>query len=277
MRQVLQHHDPSIDLSLVAPVYEEEDNLEPLFEMVSKGLETSKLRWELVLVDDGSSDDSWNRIVRLGDTDPRVRGVRFRENRGQSAAMATGIAAAHGTLIATLDADLQNDPADLPRMVSELQRREVDVIVGYRAKRKDDAIRRLSSKLANRVRNGLTGDTIRDTGCSLKVFTRAAAASIPWFDGMHRFLPTVLRYQGFEVDEVPVDHHPRQFGLSKYGVWNRAFRAGRDLFAIRWMKARMLTVSVAETNDPRTKTIAPQASANRPEGTSRPVDRETAR
>lgn len=274
VRDRLAERDTEVDLSLVAPVFQEEDNLEPLYGMVVEGLKNSNLRWELLLVDDGSRDSSWDGIKRLGELDPRVRGLRFGANRGQSAAMASGMAAAHGRLIATLDADLQNDPKDLPSMITELERVGADVIVGFRAKRQDAFVRRWSSKLANRLRNRLTGDTIRDTGCSLKVFTRDAAASIPWFNGIHRFLPTVLRYQGFRVEELAVSHHARRFGESKYGISNRAFRTARDLFAVRWMRSRMLTVGIAEVSDPEVRVLVPRGRANKATDSARVLDHE---
>jgi glycosyltransferase involved in cell wall biosynthesis len=151
---------------------------------------------------------------------------------------------ARGALVATLDADLQNDPADLPRMIERLGAH--DAVVGYRVGRRDDFVRRASSRIANRIRNTLSRDSIRDTGCSLKVFRVEAIRSIPWFEGMHRFLPTLLRYRGFSVLEHPVSHHPRRAGKSKYGVRNRAWRAFRDLLAVRWMRGRMIRRPIRE-------------------------------
>lgn len=230
-----------VELSLVAPVFEEEDNLEPLYQRVVEAFGDGT-DWELVLVDDGSRDRSPERIAALAERDPRVVGVFFAENQGQTAAMATGIQAAAGRLIATLDADLQNDPIDLPAMIARLEGH--DAVVGYRERRQDSWVRLASSRIANGIRNRLSGDSIRDTGCSLKVFRAEAVRPLPYFEGMHRFLPTLLRYHGFSVIEHPVSHHPRVAGKSKYGIRNRALRAFKDLLAVRWMRRRLIRVPI---------------------------------
>jgi glycosyltransferase involved in cell wall biosynthesis len=224
-------------ISLVAPVYNELENLEPLHRRVIEVM-VSFDSWELVLVDDGSQDGSTELIRKLAEQDPRVRPVIFPENRGQTAAIAAGFGAVRGELTATLDADMQNDPVDLAAMYAVLG--EHDSVVGYRVKRNDNFIRRISSKIANGIRNWLSKDDIRDTGCSLKIFRTEAIRTIPMFTGMHRFLPTLLRMHGFSVIEHPVSHHPRTRGESKYGVWNRALPALRDLFAVRWMRSRVI-------------------------------------
>jgi dolichol-phosphate mannosyltransferase len=236
---------PQLTLSLVAPVYDEEANLERLYNKVVEVFGT-QIAWELVLVDDGSCDRSPDLIRDLCSRDPRVRGVFFARNCGQTAAISAGLQVASAELIATLDADLQNDPADLPRMIELLRGGQHDAVVGWRKKRNDTFVRRVSSKIANAVRNSISGDSIRDTGCSLKVFRREAIQAMPLFEGMHRFLPTLLRYHGYSVIETPVDHHPRIAGVSKYGVWNRAFKATKDLFAVRWMRRRRLLLPIRE-------------------------------
>jgi len=232
-----------IELSLIAPVYDEEANVERLHARVVEVFGTH-VTWELLLVDDGSRDRSAEIIRELARRDPRVVGVFFQRNCGQTAATAAGIQLARGRLLATLDADLQNDPRDLPAMI-DLCRRH-DAVVGWRTKRRDTFVRRASSRIANRVRNWISKDSIRDTGCSLKVFRAEAIQALPLFEGMHRFLPTLLRYHGFDVVEHGVEHHPRTAGTSKYGVWNRAFRATKDLFAVRWMRTRLLKLPILE-------------------------------
>lgn len=227
----------SLDLSIVAPVYNEVGNLGLLVDRIRAALGHA-LRIELVLVDDGSKDGSVELIHELMRRDGWVRAVFHRENRGQTAAIASGIRSARAPLVATLDADLQNDPVDLLPMLDALG--DNDAVVGYRVRREDDWLRRWSSRIANALRNWMTGDSIRDTGCSLKVFRRDAILAIPLFEGMHRFLPTLLRMHGFRVVEHPVSHHPRLHGQSKYGVRNRAFRALHDLMAVRWMRSRIL-------------------------------------
>ncbi len=231
-----------VELSLVAPVYDERDNLEPLYQRVLDVF-GERVRWELVLVDDGSRDGSTEVMRALAQRDGRVRCVVFAHNCGQTTAMRIGIHSSRAPLIATLDADMQNDPADLPAMIDKLGRH--DAVVGYRLKRNDNFVRRASSKIANAIRNWLSGDSIRDTGCSLKVFRAHAIREAPLhFEGMHRFMPTLLRYYGFSVLEHPVSHHPRRAGSSKYGVLNRAFRAFRDLLAVRWMRSRIRRVKL---------------------------------
>ena len=236
------------ELSLVAPVFNEQGNLRRLHERVREIFGTVT-DWELVLVDDGSKDGSDQLISQLIAEDPRVVGVFFARNCGQTAAIAAGIHLARGRLIATLDADMQNDPVDLPAMIAKLEGH--DAVVGYRVKRTDTFVRRVSSKFANRVRNWISKDDIRDTGCSLKVFRAPAIQAMPLFEGMHRFLPTLLRYHGFSVLEHPVSHHPRTAGISKYGVGNRAWRAFKDLLAVRWMRGRLIRLPIREVRDGR--------------------------
>jgi len=234
---------PRLGLSLVAPVYDEEDNIQPLYESICEVFE-GRDDWELVLVDDGSRDSSADKIRALARKDPRVVGIFFARNCGQTAAMASGIQLSRGELIATMDSDLQNDPADIPKLIEVLG--DHDAVVGYRQKRNDNFVRRASSKIANGVRNRLSHDQIIDTGCSLKVFRAQAIQAIPLFEGLHRFFPTLLRYHGFSVLEHPVSHRPRIAGASKYGVGNRAFRAFKDLLAVRWMHGRLIRVPIAE-------------------------------
>jgi glycosyltransferase involved in cell wall biosynthesis len=235
-----------IELSLIAPVFNERDNLRKLHARVLEIFD-GKRDFELILVDDGSRDGSTELIAELARSDPRVVGVFFAHNCGQTAATAAGVHLARGRLIATLDADLQNDPGDLPAMLDKLGSH--DAVVGYRIKRHDNFVRRVSSKIANAVRNWISKDDIRDTGCSLKLFRAHAIQAVPLFEGMHRFLPTLLRYHGFSVIEHPVSHHPRTAGISKYGVMNRAWRAFKDLLAVRWMRARLIKLPIREVRD----------------------------
>jgi len=230
-------------LTLVAPVRNEEDNLHALYRRVLEVFD-GKLPFEFVLVDDGSTDGSVAIIRELAARDPRVRGVVFERNCGQTAAMAAGIRAARAPLIATLDADMQNDPGDLPAMIALMPGH--DAVVGFRIKRMDSTVRRWSSRIANRIRNRVTHDSVRDTGCSLKVFRAQAIQSIPLFEGMHRFLPTLLRYHGYDVIEHGVSHHPRTAGTSKYGLRNRAWRASKDLVAVSWMRTRAIRAPIRE-------------------------------
>jgi glycosyltransferase involved in cell wall biosynthesis len=235
--------DPTPDLSLVAPAHDEEPNLRALHRRVCEVFDGGP-RIELILVDDGSTDGTTQRIRELVARDPRVRGIVLAARSGQTAAIAVGIRAARAPLIATLDADLQNDPADLPAMLAALG--DHDAVVGWRTRRHDTLVKRLSSRVANRLRDLLTGDHVRDTGCSLKLFRAEAVRSLALYDGMHRFLPTLLRQRGCSVIEHPVRHAPRTAGRSKYGTLDRATRGFVDLLAVAWMGRRRLRTEERE-------------------------------
>jgi glycosyltransferase involved in cell wall biosynthesis len=235
--------DAPVQLSLVVPAFDEAANLPALHARI---LEVFGARndWELIVVDDGSRDGTAAVLRELALRDPRVTGIVFAMNCGQTSAIAAGIGLARGKLVATLDADLQNDPRDLPGLIAALG--EHDAVVGFRVGRKDGFVKHASSRIANAIRNRLSKDSIRDTGCSLKVFRAEAIRSIPWFEGMHRFLPTLLRQRGFSVVERPVSHHPRLAGESKYGVWNRAGKGLGDLLVVRWMRQRSIRRPIRE-------------------------------
>jgi len=237
-------NEPSrpVDVSIVAPVYNERDNLKPLVDELLAVLRPLGRSFEIVLVDDGSGDGSAEAIGALASEHPEVRGLHFKANRGQTAAFDAGFKAARGAVVVTIDADLQNDPRDIPALLTALS--GYDAAVGFRAERRDTTVRRWSSKFANTVRNRLSGDDIIDTGCSLKAFRSEALSSIKLWNGMHRFLPTLIKIEGGRVVQIPVHHRPRLAGTSKYGVWNRLFRSSADLLAVRWMKSRRLGYEV---------------------------------
>jgi len=235
--------DRTLALSVVAPVYNERENLVPLVDELLRVLRPAGMPFEVLLVDDGSSDGSTQAIEALASAHPEVRGVYLRKNRGQSAAFDAGFKSARGGTVVTIDADLQNDPQDIPRLLEALAGNAA--AVGFRATRRDRLVRRISSKFANAVRNRLSGDDIIDTGCSLKAFRADALADVKLWNGMHRFLPTLIKIEGGSVVQIPVNHRPRVAGTSKYGVWNRVFRSFVDLLAVRWMKSRRLGYEVA--------------------------------
>jgi glycosyltransferase involved in cell wall biosynthesis len=244
-----------IELSVVVPVYNERDSLSLLVAEIRGALGGGSGgsggggaggRYEIVAVDDGSTDGSVDVLKALQPGHPELRIISFTEHAGQSAAFAAGFRAARGRVIVTLDADLQNDPADVPALVAELERSGATAVAGYRVDRRDRAWRRLQSRLANGARNWLNSETIRDTGCSLKAFRADAVRALPLFNGMHRFLPTLIKLQGGSVTEVPVRHRPRRFGRTKYGMWNRIFRSLVDALAVRWMQRRALRYRVRE-------------------------------
>ena len=234
----------SPQLSAVVPVFDERDNLEALVAELQSRLNETGRTWEMLLVDDGSKDGSAELLDRLAGERTGLRILHFARNAGQTAAFDAGFKAARGEVVITLDADLQNDPADIPRLLQALDSGPYGAAVGYRVKREDSVVRRLSSRIANGIRNRLSGDDIIDTGCSLKAYRREALTGVKLFTGMHRFLPTLLRMEGFAVVQIPVGHRPRRAGTSKYGVLNRAFRAFVDLLAVRWMKRRRLSYEV---------------------------------
>ena len=243
-----------VDLSLVVPLYNERDNLPLLIEEIGRALGRGGRGgggrigpdYEVVAVDDGSTDGSLDALKELRRDHPELHIVALAARAGQSAAFAAGFRAACGRTIVTLDADLQNDPADIPPLLAGLERSGAPAVVGYRVNRQDGGWKRLQSRVANAVRNRLNGETIRDTGCSLKAFRADALRALPLFNGMHRFLPTLIKLHGGTVAEVPVRHRPRRLGLTKYGMWNRVFRSLADALAVRWMQRRALRYRVRE-------------------------------
>ena len=241
---------PSLDVTLVVPVYNERENLPLLLEEIARALQPGRggrgPSYEIVAVDDASTDGSLDVLKRLTRDYPELRIVALAQHAGQTAALAAGFRAARGRAIVTLDADLQNDPADVPALLAELEQSGATAVVGYRVNRHDSAWKRLQSHIANGVRNRLNRETIRDTGCSLKAFRADAVRALPLFNGMHRFLPTLIKMDGGTVVEVPVRHRPRRFGRTKYGMWNRVFRSFADALAVRWMQRRALRYRVRE-------------------------------
>lgn len=224
-------------VSVVIPVYNEEDNVAPLaaeFAPVARQLP----ELEVVLVDDGSRDGTWNRIGEAAKQHAFVRGVRGERNRGQTAAMLLGLRAASGDVLVTMDGDLQNNPADIPRLVERIG--AVDVVCGYRAKRRDSWSRRAASRIGNTIRNWVTHDGLRDTGCSLKAFKRSCLDDLPYLNGAHRFMGAYFRLHGRSLEQLPVDHRPRTHGVSKYTNLKRLPRTTFDLIGFLWYRQRLL-------------------------------------
>lgn len=237
------------DLSVVFPVYNEEENIPLLLREIKSAVE-GKWTYEIVAVDDGSTDRSLAVLRESRAEHPTLRVLALEKNSGQTAALDAAWHAARGKYVVSLDADLQNDPADIPALVRRLEESKSDMVIGVRVNRADTWSRKMQSKIGNGVRNWITGDQITDTGCSLKLVKREAIDRVRLFTGMHRFLPTLVRYAGYKVVEMPVNHRPRQFGQSKYGAMNRAFRGLADCFAVRWMGKRMLNYNVSEDRQP---------------------------
>lgn len=233
------------EISVVAPLRNESPNVLPLAEQIFKAFQNDPRPIEVILVDDGSTDDTWSKLLELRKADDRVRPLRHPRSRGQSAALWSGFMASRGQIIATLDGDLQNDPADLPRMIGELA--HCDMICGVRTKRQDTRVRKISSAIARWARKAALHAEFRDTGCNLRAFKRQVLSTLPAFDGIHRFMPILAQGGGARVIETPVNHHPRTAGQTKYGIWNRLGRGIFDLLVVRWyLKRQIKTMSPAE-------------------------------
>jgi dolichol-phosphate mannosyltransferase len=227
-------------ISVVVPVFNEEENMSILQSELRSAL--TGLDYEIVFVDDGSVDRSVEKIEKT----PQVRVLRFEKNTGQSAALYAGVTAARGETIVMIDADLQNDPADIPRLLAEISR-GADLVCGYRAQRKDTIAKRLTSRIANFVRSRFTKDGVRDTGCTLKAMRRECVSALVPFKGMHRFIPALIKGAGYRLIEIPVSHRPRRFGQTKYGFGSRALHATIDMFGVRWFLSRRLNYKVRDS------------------------------
>jgi len=234
----------SIDISVVVPVYNEEENLPVLIPQIAEVLRSLKKTYEMIFVDDGSKDRSRQILKEVAAQYPQIRILGFKKNCGETAAGAAGIKEARGRIVITIDADLQNDPTDIPRMLDYLK--EYDMVAGWRQKREDSWVKRITSQIANRIRNSLSGEEIQDSGCTFRAYKRECLRDIKLYKGMHRFLPTLVKMEGYRVIEIPIAHHPRKFGVSKYTTWNRMWRAFVDLLAVKWMKSRHIHYEIEE-------------------------------
>lgn len=257
-------------LSVVVPAKNEAEGLPALVEEIARALRPLVDRgdagphrldgFEIVVVDDGSTDDSWAVLGRLSEAYPELRPIRLAANTGQSTATLAGFVRASGNWVANLDADLQNDPADLARLWDALPGH--DAALGWRVKRRDVWTKRAISKVANRVRNAVLGQSIRDTGCSVRIYPTVVACRLPAFHGVHRFLGPLLLREGCRIVQLPVHHRPRGHGRSHYNIWNRSIRVVVDLLGVAWLMRRPVRHEVAE--DPRgaslTTVSAPSSS-----------------
>jgi dolichol-phosphate mannosyltransferase len=224
-------------VSVIVPLFNEEENMSILQSELKAAL--AGIDHEMIFVDDGSIDRTLERI----ETAPNVRVIRFEKNTGQSAAIYAGLQAAHGAITVLIDGDLQNDPTDIPRLLAEIDR-GADLVCGYSARRKDTLLKRLTSRIANFVRSRFTKDYVRDTGCTLKAMRRDCVSALFPFKGMHRFIPALVKGAGYRLVEIPVNHRPRRFGQSKYGLGNRALRATIDMFGVRWLLSRRFNYKI---------------------------------
>jgi glycosyltransferase involved in cell wall biosynthesis len=237
---------PTLDLSIVVPVFNEAESLAVLWPELREMLDAQAWRAEVIFVDDGSTDASAEVVRGLVAQDRRVRLLRLRENAGLTAALHAGLTRARGQIVVTMDGDLQNDPGDIPALIAHLG--AWDAATGWRRQRPDPWLKRVSSRIANAVRNRVTGEDVRDSASTMRALRRSCAVAIPPYRGMHRFVPTLLRMAGFRVLEVPIHHRPRRFGVSHFGVRNRAWTAFQDLLAVRWMQSRILRYEIEESS-----------------------------
>lgn len=225
-----------VDFSIVVPIYNEEDNIAALYQSITSALTADRFTYEIILVDDGSADGSFAALKNLAAQDERVKVIRFRRNFGQTAAMSAGFDAASGDIIIPMDGDLQNDPADIPRLIDKLNQ-GYDVVSGWRSDRKDTFItRKIPSMLANALISKLTGVHLHDYGCTLKAYRREVLDGINLYGEMHRFVPALASQVGAKVTELPVNHHPRLHGTSKYGI-SRTLRVVLDLMTVKFLLA----------------------------------------
>ena len=232
-------HSPAV--SIIVPLYNEEENVPILQAELRAALRG--VDHEFIFVDDGSADRTVERIEAA----PNLRVIRLEKNAGQSTAIYAGLQAARGAILVLIDGDLQNDPADIPKLVGEVSR-GADLVCGYRAQRRDTRVKRLTSRIANAVRSRYTKDGVRDTGCTLKAMRRECVGALVPFKGMHRFIPALIKDAGYRLVEIPVNHRPRRFGQTKYGLGNRAVRATIDMFGVRWLLSRRLNYRIREEN-----------------------------
>jgi dolichol-phosphate mannosyltransferase len=229
-----------LKLSVIAPAYNEADCLPALVEALASTLRPVEPRFEIILVNDASTDNTKEVIGQLCASYPEVRGVHHRINSGQSAAVVSGFHAARGQLLVTLDADMQNPPSEIPRLLEQMTP-ETDAVCGVRSRRNDPAIKRVSSKVANTFRDWITGIPVQDAGCGMRLMRREAIQELPPFNGLHRFITTIFKLQGLRVVEMPIAHSARLAGLSKYGVGNRLWRGIADCYAMRWYARRVFS------------------------------------
>ncbi len=235
-------------IAVVIPVHNEAENIAPLVAEIKAALAGSA-PFEIIYVDDGSTDTTLQTLKDLGKNNAELRIIHHHTCSGQSAAVATGVRMAHAGVIATLDGDGQNDPADIPKLLeafSQAPNPDAVMIAGLRAKRQDSWLKKCSSRIANKIRAGLLSDDTQDTGCGLKVFSRTAFLEMPHFDHMHRFLPALMKRRGGTIISIAVNHRPRERGISKYGVMNRLWVGIVDLFGVMWLQRRARNTEITE-------------------------------
>lgn len=254
----------AVEISIIAPAFNEVENVGPLVGRVAEVFTPLSLPFEFILVDDCSTDGTTDALLKLAGRFAWLRIVRLEKNSGQTAAMDAGFRAARGKIWATVDADMQNDPGEIPRLMALLGP-DVDMVNGWRKKRSDNALRLIQTKIANSIRNWISEENIQDSACSLKVYKRQCLDGLTLYKGMHRFFPTLVKMRGYKVIEVPVSHNPRLHGVTKYKFGSRVIRAFVDLLAVRWMKKRQLHYACRELFAPPPTPVSTPADAMKPE------------
>ncbi|GAB6887073.1 glycosyltransferase family 2 protein [Desulfothermus okinawensis JCM 13304] len=235
--------------SIIIPIKDEEENIQQLYTEINSSMERIDKRWECIWIDDGSRDNSLEILKKICKEDNRHKFISFKENMGQSAALFAGFKRARGEILLTMDGDGQNDPADFPKLLEVLKEKGVDFVTGYRKNRQDSLIKKVSSKIGNFFRTLVTGKTVRDAGCAIKVFKRECVEFLPPFKGMHRFFATIIHHQGFSWEELPVNHRPRFRGTSKYNISNRLWVGILDLIGIWWFRKRTFRYEITQVSN----------------------------
>lgn len=236
--------DITLDLTAVIPVCNEEPNVAPLLEELVPVLEALGETYEIVFVDDGSTDGTYRRLCELQSRFPKIRLIQFDTNYGKTAALVAGWEKSRGKIIVIMDGDLQNDPRDIPNLIEQIP--PYDLVCGYRVRRHDPWFRRVQSYIANRVRNWVIRDGIRDSGCALQALRHEALHTQQFYRGLHRFLPAMFLLNGYKVNQVPVNHRPRLRGKGKFNLRNRIVRTFDDLMAVRWLRSRWIHYKIKE-------------------------------
>lgn len=245
----MKHNVPDLDVTIIVPVYNEEQNITRLADEIGTVMRATSWSWECLWIDDGSTDNSLAELQQLNSRDDNHQVFVLSVNYGQSAALAVGFAQARSKILVTLDGDGQNDPRDIPAMIERLLEDDADMVNGWRQKRMDSWVKKISSRIANGFRNWVTHEQVQDVGCSLRVFRHQCVGKIPVFKGMHRFLPTLSRLGGCtKIVEMPVRHRPREYGLTKYGIHDRLWVGLIDTLAVKWMKSRMVFPEVKHSS-----------------------------
>jgi glycosyltransferase involved in cell wall biosynthesis len=233
-----------LDLTVLIPVFNEEENIQPLLDELVPVLDGLNKAYEILVVDDGSTDRTYRLLTEFQKSRPQIRLIKFARNYGKMDALAAGFKRARGDMVVTMDGDLQNDPRDIPRLLERIG--PYDLVIGHRVRRNDNWFRRLQSRAANRIRNAVIRDGVADSGCGLQAFRREPLQGMRFFRGLHRFLPALFKMEGYKVAEIPVNHRPRHAGRAKYGIRNRVIRAFDDMMAVRWIRSHRIDYEIEE-------------------------------